>query len=73
MKEYMDERKGGTGKVFFTIIMIALAAALLWGTGVFRGKDAPKEERNCRLSRRMRNLRMCRMANSLCRKVNGER
>ena len=29
MKEYMDERKGGTGKVFFTIIMIALAAALL--------------------------------------------
>lgn len=45
MKEYMDERKGGTGKVFFTIIMIALAAALLWGTGVFRGKDAPKEEK----------------------------
>ena len=41
----MDERKGGTGKVFFTIIMIALAAALLWGTGVFRGKDAPKEEK----------------------------
>lgn len=45
MKEYMDERKGGTGKVFFTIIMIALAAALLWGTDVFRGKDAPKEEK----------------------------
>ena len=45
MKEYMDERKGGTGKVFFTIIMLALAAALLWGTGVFRGKDAPKEEK----------------------------
>lgn len=45
MKDYMDERKGGTGKVFFTIIMLALAAALLWGTGVFRGKDAPKEEK----------------------------
>lgn len=45
MQDEMTERKNGVGKVFLTILIVAVVIGILWATRLIRWEESPKEQR----------------------------
>ena len=44
MQNEMNERKGGAGKVFLVLLIVAVMIGVLWATGLIRWEESPKEQ-----------------------------